>query len=144
AGCVHHGFKAMSISASALTAEALKLTMPASAFSRSTEAHNQDKVPMGAIAARETLRILDLTETVAGISLLALAQAVDLRGDAECPDRARALRDAVRTVAPPLTTDRAMDVELGDVVALHRAGGIPHGAVPPTTLGPGEAQGPRP
>ena len=32
----HHGFKAMQIAASALTAEALKLTMPASAFSRST------------------------------------------------------------------------------------------------------------
>ncbi|HEX6241037.1 MAG TPA: aromatic amino acid ammonia-lyase, partial [Polyangiales bacterium] len=32
----HHGFKAMEISASALTAEALKLTMPASVFSRST------------------------------------------------------------------------------------------------------------
>jgi histidine ammonia-lyase len=31
---VHHGFKAMQITASALTAEALKLTSPASAFSR--------------------------------------------------------------------------------------------------------------
>jgi len=30
---LHHGFKAMSISASALTAEALKATMPASSFS---------------------------------------------------------------------------------------------------------------
>jgi len=33
----HHGFKAMQISTSALTAEALKLTVPASIFSRSTE-----------------------------------------------------------------------------------------------------------
>jgi histidine ammonia-lyase len=50
---------------SALCAEALKLTMPASVFSRSTENHNQDKVSMGTIAARDLLRILDLTETVA-------------------------------------------------------------------------------
>lgn len=48
----HHGFKAMEISSSALVAECLKNTMPATSFcARSTEAHNQDKVPMGSIAA---------------------------------------------------------------------------------------------
>src|SRR4029077_2892871 len=61
----HHGFKAMQITASALTAEALKLTMPASVFSRSTESHNQDKVSMGSIAARDCHRVLELSETVA-------------------------------------------------------------------------------
>ncbi|MDP5009099.1 MAG: aromatic amino acid ammonia-lyase, partial [Glaciimonas sp.] len=44
---INHGLKALQISASAWTAEALKLTMPASVFSRSTECHNQDKVSMG-------------------------------------------------------------------------------------------------
>ena len=44
---INHGFKAVQIGASAWTAEALKLTMPASVFSRSTECHNQDKVSMG-------------------------------------------------------------------------------------------------
>ena len=62
----HHGFKAMQIAASALTAEALKLTMPASVFSRSTECHNQDKVSMGTIAARDALRVLELTERRGG------------------------------------------------------------------------------
>jgi histidine ammonia-lyase len=42
-----------------------KLTMPASVFSRSTECHNQDKVSMGTIAARDCLRVLELTEQVA-------------------------------------------------------------------------------
>ena len=87
----HHGFKAMQISASALTAEALKLTMPASVFSRSTECHNQDKVSMGTIAARDALRILELTERVAAIVLLAACQAVDLRGLGECRPRTRAV-----------------------------------------------------
>ena len=31
----------------------MKLAAPASVFSRSTEGHNQDKVPMGPIAARD-------------------------------------------------------------------------------------------
>src|SRR5262249_35452393 len=54
---VHHGFKGLQIGASALAAEALKLSMPATAFSRSTESHNQDKVSMGTIAARDCIRV---------------------------------------------------------------------------------------
>ena len=56
----HHGFKAMSIAASALAAEALKLTMPAASFSRSSESHNQDKVSMGTIAARDAQQVCTL------------------------------------------------------------------------------------
>ena len=66
----------MQITASALTAEALKLTMPASVFSRSTESHNQDKVSMGTIAARDACAMLELTETVLAVVQLALCQAV--------------------------------------------------------------------
>jgi histidine ammonia-lyase len=76
---INHGFKAVQIGCSAWTAEALKLTMPASVFSRSTECHNQDKVSMGTIAARDCLRVLQLTEQVAAASLLAATQALALR-----------------------------------------------------------------
>ncbi len=76
---ISHGFKAVQIAASAWTAEALKLTMPASVFSRSTEAHNQDKVSMGTIAARDCLRVLELTEQVAAAHTLAAVQAARLR-----------------------------------------------------------------
>ncbi len=76
---INHGFKAVQIGASAWTAEALKLTMPASVFSRSTECHNQDKVSMGTIAARDCLRVLELTEQVAAALTLACVQGVRLR-----------------------------------------------------------------
>lgn len=76
---INHGFKAVQIGISAWTAEALKHTMPASVFSRSTECHNQDKVSMGTIAARDCLRVLKLTEQVAAASLLAATQAIELR-----------------------------------------------------------------
>lgn len=49
---LHHGFKGMQLACSAMAAEALKMAAPMSVFSRSTEAHNQDKVSMGTIAAR--------------------------------------------------------------------------------------------
>ncbi len=71
---INHGFKAVQIGCSAWTAEALKHTMPASVFSRSTECHNQDKVSMGTIAARDALRVLELTEQVAAAALLAMSQ----------------------------------------------------------------------
>ena len=76
---INHGFKGVQISVSAWTAEALKLTMPAASFSRSTEAHNQDKVSMGTIAARDCLRVLELTEQVAAAVLLAAVQGIWLR-----------------------------------------------------------------
>ncbi|HEV7814445.1 MAG TPA: aromatic amino acid ammonia-lyase [Janthinobacterium sp.] len=76
---INHGLKALQISASAWTAEALKLTMPASVFSRSTECHNQDKVSMGTIAARDCLRVLELSEQVAAALLISVRQGVWLR-----------------------------------------------------------------
>lgn len=76
---INHGLKALQIGASAWTAEALKNTMPASVFSRSTESHNQDKVSMGTIAARDALRVLQLSEQVAVAQLVAAVQALRLR-----------------------------------------------------------------
>ncbi len=120
----HHGFKGMQVTASALAAEALKLTMPAAAFSRSTESHNQDKVSMGSIAARDCLRILDLTEAVAAIALLAVCQSLDLRGVA--PSRAsQRLHKAVRKHVPMLRADRRQDADIACVADLVRARTLP-------------------
>lgn len=129
AATVNFGFKAMGISTSALAAEALKLTMPASAFSRSTENHNQDKVSMGTIAARDCLRVLELSETVAIIHLLALCQAADLLGLARTHDRGRALHAAVRRVADTLREDRAMDCDIQAVLTLYRDEELPIGEI---------------
>ncbi len=124
---VHHGFKAMQITASALTAEAQKLTMPAAAFSRSTESHNQDKVSMGTIAARDCLRIVELCETVGAVLALAACQAVDLRGPARCCARSRQLHAEVRKHVPSLDADRRQDHDIDTVLGLLRAGTLPIG-----------------
>lgn len=127
----HHGFKAMQITASALTAEALKLTMPASVFSRSTESHNQDKVSMGTIAARDAVRVLDLTETVLAVVQLALCQAVDLRNREGCHVRSKALHRAIREQVPVNDADRRQDGDIDRVLAMYRAGGLPIGKIEP-------------
>lgn len=119
---INHGFKAVQIGSSAWTAEALKLTMPASVFSRSTECHNQDKVSMGTIAARDCLRVLQLTEQVAAAALLAACQGVELRvqtGDSEhsIDGGIKTTLDEIRLEHEFLTEDRALENELRVLVA---------------------------
>ncbi len=107
---------AIQISASAWTAEALKLTMPASVFSRSTECHNQDKVSMGTIAARDCLRVLELTEQVAAALLITVRQGVWLRRRLD-PSRAlpaplARMLELLAADVEPVLEDRRLDVEL--------------------------------
>ncbi len=115
---LNHGLKAVQIATSAWTAEALKLTMPASSFSRSTECHNQDKVSMGTIAARDCLRVLELSEQVAAACLVAGAQAVSIRiRDGLLPESALppALQRhvaEVQALCPFIDEDRRLDREL--------------------------------
>ncbi|WP_420547181.1 HAL/PAL/TAL family ammonia-lyase [Curvivirga sp.] len=93
---LNHGLKAVQIGVSAWAAEALKNTMPASVFSRSTECHNQDKVSMGTIAARDCLRVLDLTDQVIAGHLIATCQALRLRrraGELEFENLTNSVRD---------------------------------------------------
>lgn len=119
---INHGLKAVQIAVSAWTAEALKLTMPASVFSRSTECHNQDKVSMGTIAARDCIRVLQLTEQVAAAVLLAATQGLELRrrqGDliAEAlPQALAASHEEVRQYAAFINEDRRLDGELSALV----------------------------
>ena len=115
---INHGFKAVQIGTSAWTAEALKLTMPASVFSRSTECHNQDKVSMGTIAARDCLRIIELTEQVAAAVLLATSQAVELRlragelNEAHLVPELLDMKNAVMKEFAFLAEDRPLEADL--------------------------------
>ncbi|PKR53128.1 HAL/PAL/TAL family ammonia-lyase [Thalassospira marina] len=120
---INHGLKAVQIGVSAWTAEALKNTMPASVFSRSTECHNQDKVSMGTIAARDCLRVLQLTEQVAAALLITVRQAMVLRleqgsitRDQLGDDVAAFLDDLGRDIAF-IDEDRPLDGTLRHLVA---------------------------
>jgi len=115
---LNHGFKAVQIAVSAWAAEALKLTMPASVFSRSTECHNQDKVSMGTIAARDALRVLELTEQVAAACLTAVCQAIEIRVRSQSllmDQRGAAILDTLQDVlglCPFVDEDRPLENEL--------------------------------
>jgi histidine ammonia-lyase len=120
---INHGLKAVQIGVSAWAAEALKQTMPASVFSRSTECHNQDKVSMGTIAARDCLRVIELTEQVGAAMLMAVAQAYELRasaGEMISAAHAPALGQTVsevRRYSGFISEDRMLEMELRALVA---------------------------
>lgn len=129
---INHGFKAVQIGVSAWTAEALKQTMPASVFSRSTECHNQDKVSMGTIAARDCIRVLELTEQVAAAHTIATVQGVILRRalpatSAQSDESKSALTlnkemkvflDGVSEVCSFVVEDRSLEADLRAIVKL--------------------------
>ena len=121
---LHHGFKGVQIACSSLAAEALKQSAPASVFSRSTEAHNQDKVSMGTIAARDARTVVDLVENIVGLHLAALCQAADLRGAERLGDGTRAAYELVREHVAFLGDDRRLDHELATLTAAVRAGAL--------------------
>lgn len=122
--CINHGFKAVQIGTSAWAAEALKLTMPASVFSRSTECHNQDKVSMGTISARDCLRVLMLCEQCVAANLLATTQAIGIRASrgelhlSELQPGVRRTVEQVSDVFPPLENDRPLEGELRQMMTL--------------------------
>jgi phenylalanine ammonia-lyase len=121
---LHHGFKGMQLCCSAMTAEALKLCNPATIHSRSTEAHNQDKVSMGTISARDARSIVELAENVAAIHLLAVTQALDLRGVDKASPRTRAAHDLVRARVPFMDGDQHMDGAIRAIVELIQTGDL--------------------
>ena len=119
---LHHGFKGTQLAASAIAAEALKLCNPATVFSRSTEAHNQDKVSMGTIAARDARTVVELVQNIAAIVLVALCQAVEIRGAHRLGAGTRAAYELVRDRVAFLDGDRRLDHDLAAVVDLIRSG----------------------
>ncbi|WP_444899381.1 histidine ammonia-lyase [Microbulbifer sp. VAAC004] len=121
---INHGFKAVQIGASAWTAEALKQTMPASVFSRSTECHNQDKVSMGTISARDCIRVLQLTEQTTAAALMVAWQGIQLRarsGGVDLEKLSTALNTTIRQIGDEfsfLEEDRELEQPLRKFVSL--------------------------
>jgi phenylalanine ammonia-lyase len=123
---LNHGFKGMQLACSSLAAEALNRCMPMTVFSRSTECHNQDKVSMGATAARQARDVIVLVEKVAAIHLIALCQAADLRG-VEKLGRTRIVFNRIRDRVPRLDEDREMQGDIEAVVEMLHDGSLTAG-----------------
>jgi phenylalanine ammonia-lyase len=121
---LHHGFKGLQLCASAMTAEAMHLCAPTTIHSRSTEAHNQDKVSMGTIASRDARSIVELAQNIAAIHLMACCQALELRGIEKASPRSQEAFRLVREHVPFVDRDRYLDADIATTVALIQSGTV--------------------
>jgi phenylalanine ammonia-lyase len=120
---IYHGFKVMQLALSALAGEALNKCMPMTVFSRSTECHNQDKVSMGSIAARQARDVIEIVERCCAIHLLGACQAADLRG-ADKLGRTLAVYERIRAVSPFVERDRELEADIYAVAEMVHSGAL--------------------
>lgn len=113
----YHGFKAMQISLSSLSADVIKNTTAASIHSRPTESLNQDKVSMGTTAANDFAKMMPDLYNMLSIAFIGMAQAVDIRGASEVSPHLKNIHDEIRKIIKPLYEDRRMDF---DIVAINK------------------------
>ena len=77
---------------------------------------------MGTIAARDCLRILELTEQVAAAHIIATVQAMDIRmrageiSDSDLVPAMSQMRESVRELCPFIQDDRELDTDLRTLV----------------------------
>jgi histidine ammonia-lyase len=76
---VNSGLMLAQYTAASLLSEAKGLSMPASVDCIPTVQHQEDHVPMGPIAARSALEVVDRVADIVAIELLCAAQGLDFR-----------------------------------------------------------------
>lgn len=111
----YHGFKAMQISLSSLSADVIKNTTAASIHSRPTESLNQDKVSMGTTAANDFAKMIPDLYNMLSIAFIGMAQAVDIRGANEVSPHLKNIYDEIRVIIKPLYEDRRMDFDIKNI-----------------------------
>ncbi|ADG93974.1 Histidine ammonia-lyase [Arcobacter nitrofigilis DSM 7299] len=117
----YHGFKAMQISLSSLSADVIKNTTAASIHSRPTESLNQDKVSMGTTAANDFAKMIPDLYNMLSIAFIGMAQAVDIRGEGEVSFHLKNIYDEIRKMVKPLYEDRRMDFDIVNINKILRS-----------------------
>ena len=114
----YHGFKAMQITLSSLSADVIKNTTAASIHSRPTESLNQDKVSMGTTAANDFAKMMPDLHNMLSIAFMGMAQGVDIRGVEKVSPHLKNIHDEARAVVKPLIEDRRMDKDIKQIKKL--------------------------
>lgn len=112
-GGVHSGFMITQYAAASMVSENKVYAHPASVDSIPSSANQEDHVSMGTTAARKARMILDNSQKVIGIELLAAVQALWLRGESLLAPATAAVYQKIRQTVPPVDTDVVMYPQMG-------------------------------
>jgi len=120
------GFKGMQLCLTSLVCAMRHLANPSMIHSLPTEQYNQDMVSLGTHAALTAMDMTAIAQDAAAISLLALCQAIDLRGGGSSLGTGnRAIFETVRKEVSTLENDRSVDSDIARVSELIRTKLIP-------------------
>ena len=123
-GGLNSGLMISQYTAASLVSENKVLAHPASVDSIPTSANQEDHVSMGTTSARQCAMILENATWVIAIELLNAAEALDFHRPLLPGPGVGAARDSVRTVVPPLESDRMLTPDLEAVRTLMRTGAL--------------------
>jgi len=123
---LYQGFKGVQLSQTALVAQLRRDSAPSCVHSLPTEQFNQDVVSLGLHAALSAAEMETKLRDVVAMTLLAAAQAIDLRASADhLAPGAAALQRSIRAVSKPLGKDRRLDADIASLSALILDGKLP-------------------
>ena len=127
---LYQGFKGVQLSHSSSVTAIRHLSAPSSIHTLPTEQFNQDVVSLGTHAAMTALDIVRMLRDVVSMTLLAAAQAVELRSGADhLGHGTRPIFQAVRRASQFLEEDRPLDRDIAAVSTL-----IEHREIPVAEL----------
>ncbi len=111
------GFMIMQLTAASLISENKVLAHPASVDSIPTSANQEDHVSMGTISAVKGRNILDNTQFVLGLELMAGCQALDERNELSSPVLEK-VKEKIRTIVEFIEKDRIFTDDINNMKAL--------------------------
>ena len=121
---LNSGFMIPQYAAAAIVSKNKQLCTPCSVDSIPSSNEQEDHVSMGTTAARKARMILDNSQKVVGIELLAAAQALWLRGEALLAPATAAVYQKIRQTVPPVDTDVVMYPQMAELDRLVKSGAL--------------------
>ena len=121
-GGLNSGFMMPQVTAAALASENKSLAHPASVDSLPTSANQEDHVSMATFAANRLHTMLDNTDDIVAIELLAAAQGIDFHHPQQSSEVLENFMKELRAVSPPYKQDRSLAGEIADVSSMVDAG----------------------
>lgn len=111
-GGLNSGFMMAQVTAAALASENKSRAHPASVDSIPTSANQEDHVSMATFASHRLHKMLDNTDYIVAIEMLAAMQGIELRRPLKSSDKIEKSIDMLREFSPIYTSDRSLAPEI--------------------------------